>query len=82
MGKGMKRNIYILIALLLIGFVKYIPAPEGMNQAGMNVIGVFTGSLLLWLTVSIDWPSLLCVFAIGLIPEIGFKNVFLSLHEK
>lgn len=78
MGKGMKRNIYILIALLLIGFVKYIPAPEGMNQAGMNVIGVFTGSLLLWLTVSIDWPSLLCVFAIGLIPEIGFKSIYSS----
>lgn len=80
MSKIMKRNIYIAIALLLIIFVRYIPAPTGMNQSGMAVIGIFLGSLLLWLTVAIDWPSILCIFLIGLIPEIGFKSIYASSY--
>lgn len=76
MNQNIKRNIYIAISLALIIFGKYLPVPEGMKPAGMNVIGIFAGSLLLWLTVAIDWPSLLCVMAIGMMPEIGFKNVF------
>ena len=77
-AKNVKRYSCIFLALFLILFVKYLPLPDGMKPLGMNVIGIFLGSLLLWLTVAIDWPSLLCITAIGLIPEIGFKNVFLS----
>lgn len=77
-AKSVKRYSCIFLALLLILFVKHLPLPTGMKPLGMNVIGIFLGSLLLWLTVAIDWPSLLCITAIGLIPEIGFKNVFLS----
>lgn len=73
-----KRNIYLIIAFTFIIFGKYIPVPTGMMPAGINVIGIFIGSLILWLTIAIDWPSLLCIAAIGMIPEIGFKNVFLG----
>ena len=78
MNQTLKRNIYIAIALIMIIFGRYIPLPEGMNPAGMAVIGIFMGSLLLWLTVAIDWPSLLCIGAIGMLPAVGFKSVFLS----
>lgn len=37
-----------------------------MTQSAMRVIGIFLGTLLLWLTVSIDWPSLLCMAALQL----------------
>lgn len=78
MEKNLKRNIYILFAFILIVSGRFIPAPTGMTAAGMNIIGIFLGSLLLWLTVAIDWPSLLCIMAIGMLPEIGFRGVFLS----
>lgn len=73
-----KRNFYLIIAFAFIIFGKYLPVPTGMMPAGINVIGIFIGSLILWLTIAIDWPSLLCIAAIGMIPEIGFKNVFLG----
>ena len=77
-SKTIKRYACIIFSLILIFFVKYLPAPEGMQPLGMNVIGIFLGSLFLWLTVAIDWPSLLCIAAIGFMPEIGFKSIFLS----
>lgn len=78
MNQILKRNLYIGTALILIILGRYIPAPMGMSQEGMTVIGIFTGSLLLWLTVAIDWPSLLCITAIGMMPVIGFKSILQS----
>lgn len=78
-AKTTKRYLLILASLAIIFGVGFIPAPAGMNQLGMRVLGIFLGSLLLWLTVSIDWPSLLCIAALGLIPQLGgFKGVFVS----
>ena len=71
-----KRNIYLVIGFMLIIFGRYIPLPDGMQPSGMNVVGIFAGVLILWLTVAIDWPSLLCIGALGLVPEIGFKPIF------
>lgn len=71
-----KRNIYIVISFMLVIFGRYIPLPEGMNESAMSVVGIFAGVLLLWLTVAIDWPSILCIGALGLLPEIGFKTIF------
>ena len=73
-----RRNIYLTIGFLFIIFGRFIPAPAGMGQSGMAVAGIFAGVLLLWLTVAIDWPSLLCIGALGLIPEIGFKGIIAS----
>ena len=78
MNQILKRNLYIGTALILIILGRYIPAPMGMSQEGMTVIGIFMGSLLLWLTVAIDWPSLLCITAIGMMPVIGFKSILQS----
>lgn len=78
MNQNSKRNFYIMISFALIIFGRFLPLPEGMKPAGMTVTGIFAGSLLLWLTVAIDWPSLLCIAAIGMIPGIGFKGVFFS----
>ena len=72
MNQNIKRNIYIFLAFALIFTGKIILVPEGMTPAGAEVIGIFLGSLLLWLTVAIDWPSLLCITAVGMISQIGF----------
>lgn len=72
-----KRIAIMLVSFSLIFFTKYIPPPQGLGTAGMQVIGVFAGVLLLWLTVAIDWPSLLCMAALAFVP--GMKmSVILS----
>lgn len=78
MNQILKRNLYIFAAFSLIILGKIVPVPTGMTPAGAEIIGIFLGSLLLWLTVAIDWPSLLCIMAVAMIPQIGFKGVFQS----
>lgn len=58
----------MIVSFALIFFTKYIPAPQGLSVAGMQVLGIFAGVLLLWLTVAIDWPSLLCMAALAFVP--------------
>ena len=70
--------IVIVIALFFDFGFRFIPAPSGMSQDAFGVIGIFIGSLLLWLTISIDWPSILCILALGLLPNFGFTNAFTS----
>lgn len=73
-----KRTGILCLSFLFIFLFRFIPAPEGLPQAGMQVLGIFIGCLILWLTISIDWPSLLCLLVLGLMQEVGFKEVLLS----
>ena len=68
----------IVIALFLDFGLRFVPAPNGMSQEAFGVIGILLGSLLLWFTVSIDWPSLLCILALGLLPSYGVSNALSS----
>ncbi|MBQ8468780.1 MAG: anion permease [Clostridia bacterium] len=72
------RAIVILIALFCDFGFRFLPAPWGLSQDAFGVIGVFIGSLLLWMTLSIDWPSVLCILALALIPNFGFSTAFTS----
>ena len=70
-----KRTILIIISLFLIVTFRFIPGPAGLSQSAMQVLGIFLGVLLLWLTLSIDWPSLLCIAALAFVPEIKFNTM-------
>ena len=72
------RLIIILVALFFDFGFRFIPAPAGMSQDAFGVIGIFIGSLMLWLTISIDWPSILCILALALLPGFGFTNALTS----
>ncbi|WP_018658924.1 SLC13 family permease [Allofustis seminis] len=48
----------------------------GMGHSTFQLLMLFVASLLLWLFVSIDWPSLLCLLVLGALPEIDFGAVF------
>lgn len=54
---------------------RFIPAPQGVGPGGMPVVGVFVGVLLLWLTIGIDWPSLLCLLALALCPGLKIGTI-------
>lgn len=54
-----------IVLFLLFVFGK-LPAVGGMTQQGMQVIGVFAGTIFGWVTIGIGWPSLLGVVALGM----------------
>lgn len=70
------RIIVIPICIALCLFGKFIPAPSGLNADAMGVLFIFLGVLVLWLTIGIDWPSLLLIFSLGFLDTIGFGKVF------
>ena len=72
------RWIIIIVAVFLDFGLRFLPAPQGLSQDAFGLIGIFAGSLLLWLTIGIDWPSVLCLFALALLPKFGFSNTFNS----
>ena len=46
-----------------------------MTSSAMQVLGIFIGALILWLTLSIDWPSLLALAALVTVPELTMGSV-------
>lgn len=46
----------------------------GLSTSAFSALGIFIASVLLWIFVATDWPSILAILSIGLIPEIGFKS--------
>lgn len=72
----MKRTISILAALLCMALFRFIPAPAGMTSSAIQVLGIFVGALILWMTISIDWPSMLVTAALVTVPELSMNAVF------
>lgn len=71
----MKRTVSIVAALACIAGFRFLPAPAGMTGSAMQVLGIFIGALILWLTLSIDWPSLLALAALVTVPELTMGSV-------
>ena len=69
------RAIIIPISIILCFVGQLIPPINGLSSEAFGVIFIFIGVLILWLTIGIDWPSLLCLFALGFIDKFGFNKV-------
>lgn len=72
------RLIAIPICVALCFFGRFIPPFGGLSSDAIGVLCIFLGSLTLWLTIGIDWPSLLCIFSLGFLENFGFKTAFTS----
>ncbi|GAB7231962.1 SLC13 family permease [Facklamia hominis] len=48
----------------------------GLSSPTFSLITIFLASLILWLFVAIDWPSLLCLICLGLLPGSSFAEIF------
>ncbi len=70
------RWIIIPLCIALSLFGKFIPTNNVLTMDGMGVICIFVSSLILWLTIGIDWPSILCIFSLGFLDTLGFTQVF------
>lgn len=76
MSKAAKKNIYLAIAMLVTFAFRLIPPSGALTAEGLAVLGIFFGSLIMWITISIDWPSLITIFLIGFLPSFGFGKTF------
>lgn len=63
-----KKWIITAISVLLMFCGQFIPSFFGLNAIGMQVLGIFIGTILLWMFVSVSWPSLLCIVALMMTP--------------
>ena len=73
-----KVSYYIWSAVtlaLMFGF-GYLPPLGSLSHLGMQVVGIFIGLLVGWLSVGFVWPSLLAIVALGLTDYTSFTGAF------
>ncbi|MDO5715189.1 MAG: SLC13 family permease [Tissierellia bacterium] len=71
-----KLRIFVALVVFFSGFV--LPEMSGLSRGGMQVMGIFLGTLILWLTVAIDWPSILCMGGLALVTGLNMKEILSS----
>lgn len=74
--KDTKSTLVLILALVVIIGSRFIPGAAGLSADAIAVLGVFFGSLIMWIGLSIDWPSMITLLALGLIPVFGFSSTF------
>ena len=63
-GKTSKL-VMLLISFAFILLFQFIPAPAGLNQTSMQVIGIFIGVILMLSIVDTVWPAMLAIVLLG-----------------
>lgn len=50
----------------------------GLEAPTISILSIFFSSLLLWLFVATDWPSVLCyvMLGIGMLPGVNYGQIF------
>lgn len=71
----MKRQTAVLLGLLCIVLGKVLPPVGGLSPAGMQVLGIFAGVLIMWLTIAIHWPSLLGIAMLATVPGLNLNKL-------
>ena len=70
--------ISITIAFACYLLFGLIPAPAGLNQTSMQVIGIFIGTMILWNFVGTEWTSLLCMAILAIFQIMAPSEIFTS----
>ena len=76
--KNTKANIILVLALVVMFGARLLPGAGGLSADAVAVLGVFFGSLIMWIGISIDWPSMITLLALGLLPVFGFGPTFVG----
>ncbi len=76
------RTIVISVCILMCFCGQFIPPIYDATHTNIvfssdafGVLFIFIGTLILWLTISIDWPSLLCIFSLSILGSLGFNKI-------
>lgn len=71
----LKKLPYLILGLLLFFLPRVAPGLFGLSNDAVRVLGIFLGSVVLWLFVDITWPSVLTLLALSLLPGVGTNAV-------
>lgn len=71
----MKRQTAVILGLLCMFLGKVLPPMGGLTSAGMQVLGIFAGVLIMWLTIAIHWPSLLGIAMLATVPGLNLNKL-------
>ena len=74
--KNSKANVFLILALIVMIGSRFLPGMGGLSADAIAVLGVFFGSLIMWIGISIDWPSMVTLLALGMLPVFGFSGTF------
>lgn len=81
-GKGIKASeiLSMVVSFLIIGLAILNSSMNlelfSIPTVTFSVLAIFASSLVLWLFVAIDWPSILCLIALGFLPEMTYGQIF------
>ena len=81
-SKGFKTSeiISIVISLLILALAVLNSTMQiglfNIPTVTFSVLAIFASSLVLWLFVAIDWPSILCLICLGFLPEVTYGQIF------
>jgi sodium-dependent dicarboxylate transporter 2/3/5 len=77
--KTAKYYLISILGFLIMAFFQYIPAPAPITPAGMGVLGLFIGLIILWSFVDMVWPTFLAIVMFGYYAFAIFPQSF-QLH--
>ena len=71
-----KDLICLITAILIISVCCVFPPLKGLSSSAQRLIGIFVGTVFLWISIGISWPSLFGMLSlILLLPEITIKDM-------
>ena len=69
------KNIHFLIGFAIMMVFRFIPVIDPITPVGMQILGIFLGTLYLWTTVDVLWSSIFCIAMVGLSDYDSMSNV-------
>ena len=78
MLKRYQEMIKFFLAAAVVLLFGVVPPFQGLSRSAMLLLGIFIGSVFLWISVGISWPSLFCLLALSLLPELSMNGLVSS----
>lgn len=70
-----KKTIGFLIGCFFLFGFSALNLPLALPAAGITMLGIFIGAIILWLTVDVGWPSLLVLFSLTQLDGVTISTV-------
>ena len=71
-----RKYILSAIGIAIMLFFDRLPAPEHITPAGMTVIGLFIGLVILWTLVDLIWPTFVALVLFGQVAKDIYPGSF------
>ena len=75
-----KKYLLMSIAFIFIFLFKYIVSINGLSTSAIQVIGIFIGTLILWINIGIDWPSILLIGVLATVDELSMNTIIANSY--